>query len=293
MPRLLILIPSAIRDYIAQFPETRNNAYRYFNYDNRVVDERVCRGDLPSQYKGPNDFRDEDYAGLVAFASTLVDPVTLKYSIGVAAEEALNKAIKSYAGNQFDGKVNANRFLVLVTDLKKRISSGCGCHTPSMAVNAEYTGQNEPTKVTRKTLKQLGITPKEVSRDPRKAPALVKTQEGIVVHKKPQKGASMLKNAQKYTERLDKVAQEIEAVSPEFAYHIDAISDVIEGRREASTLQFDPDEAKYMAGRFNFNVRQREADEPYMDKFNQSNFEQVAQAKAAPAPVKLAYKKVR
>jgi hypothetical protein len=50
------------------------------------------------------------------------------------------------------------------------------------------------------------------------------------------------------------------------------ISDVIEGKREASTLKFDSDEAWYMQNRFNSDVRKREADEPYMDQFNKNNF---------------------
>jgi len=102
-----------------------------------------------------------------------------------------------------------------------------------------------------------------------------------------------IKNAKNYTERLDKLAEEIQVASPEFAYHIDMVSDAIEGRRSASTLKFDADEARYMANRFNYNVRSREADEPYMDSFNQSNFEQVDTVKKNPVPIKLAYQKVQ
>jgi len=102
-----------------------------------------------------------------------------------------------------------------------------------------------------------------------------------------------IKNAKEYAERLDKVAEEVQKVSEEAAYHIDSVTDVIEGRKDASTLKFDPDEARYMAGRFNYNVRQREADEPYMDDFNKSNFEQVSDIKKSPVPIKLAYQKVQ
>jgi len=105
-------------------------------------------------------------------------------------------------------------------------------------------------------------------------------------------GVSMLKNAQQYTERLDKIATEIQTASPEMAYYVDMVSDVIDGRRSASTLKFDPDEAKYMAGRFNFQVRKRDADEPYMDGYNQNDFEQVMGVRKNPVPVKVAYAKV-
>jgi len=101
-----------------------------------------------------------------------------------------------------------------------------------------------------------------------------------------------LQNAKQYTERLDKVAAEVEASSPELALQLDMVSDVIEGKRDASTLKFDADEAKYMAGRFNNNVRNREADEPYMDDYNKSNFEQVITVRRNPTPVKLAYQKL-
>jgi hypothetical protein len=102
-----------------------------------------------------------------------------------------------------------------------------------------------------------------------------------------------LKNASKYTEQLDKLADDLQATNPEVAYHLDAIADVIDGKREATTLKFDADEARFMANRFNYNVQKREADEPFMDDFNKSNFEQVADAKKNPAPVKVAYQKVQ
>ncbi len=97
-----------------------------------------------------------------------------------------------------------------------------------------------------------------------------------------------LKNASKYTERLDIVATELESISPEMAFEIDKISDVIDGRREATTLKYDPDESGYMSGRFNYNVRKREADEPYVENFNKSNFEQVIDAQKNPVAIKKA-----
>ena len=105
-----------------------------------------------------------------------------------------------------------------------------------------------------------------------------------------------LKNAQEYTEKLDKIAEEVQGMGPEMApiaLMIDKVSDVIEGKKDASTLKFDADEARYMAGRFNMNVRSREADEPYMDKFNESNFEQVMKVRKSPVPIKVAYQKAK
>jgi hypothetical protein len=105
----------------------------------------------------------------------------------------------------------------------------------------------------------------------------------------------MIKNAQEYTEKLDKIAEDVEKLNPAIALQIDMISDVIEGRREASTLKFDADEAWYMQNRFNNQVRKREADEPYMDTYNDNNFEQVMKAHKNPVPIKKAsapYQKV-
>jgi len=102
-----------------------------------------------------------------------------------------------------------------------------------------------------------------------------------------------IKNAEKYTEKLDKIADEIQKENPTAALGIDLISDMIEGRREASTLKFDADEGRYMANRFNYNVRSREGDEPYMDSFNKSDFEQVTRAKKDSTPINAPYQKIQ
>ena len=104
-----------------------------------------------------------------------------------------------------------------------------------------------------------------------------------------------LKNAKEFTERLDKIAEEVEKLNPAVALQIDMISDVIEGKRDASTLKFDADEAKYMQNRFNNQVRKRDADEKFMDSYNDNNFEQVIDARKNPVAIKKAsvpYQKV-
>ena len=108
-----------------------------------------------------------------------------------------------------------------------------------------------------------------------------------------------LKNAAQYTEQLDKIAEEVQNMGPEMApvaLMIDKVSDVIEGKKEASTLKFDADEARYMANRFNNNVQKRDADESFVDSFNDNNFEQVMREHKNPKPVKTAstpYQKVQ
>lgn len=104
-----------------------------------------------------------------------------------------------------------------------------------------------------------------------------------------------IKNASEYTERLDKIAEEVEGINPAVALQIDMISDVLEGKREATSLKFDPDEAWYMQNRFNSQVRKRDADEQFMDEYNKNNFEQVNDIHKSPVAVKKAavpYQKV-
>jgi len=448
--KLMILIPKVIQSYRNRFPETRNNAYRYFNYDRRVVQESVPRGDIVSQYKTPDDLTDADYDALVTYAKGIINPILMKYSARVACEDALSSAIRSFANGMFDSKVNAGRFAVLLDSMMGKNEVICPClNTPpykfSKKAPKKAPKKEEDVGLELKTplLRQLklqdrkkkkGIPVKERARL-RKGPQIFKEKGKIIlktadgsepnqylmdflnmitelptkdmdvvrklvgrwsqakglikeflsncikecdmdrgyvqqvseevkkavslldrledVYQKvnefdmdeiktrmepllelidrvkqgdtgketppeegtpeappeeesvteteemdisPEKEKAMLKNAKEYAERLDKIAEEIEQVSPEAALQIDLISDVIEGRREASTLKFDPDEARYMRDRFNFDVRKREADEPYMDEFNKSDFEQVEGVKKNPEPIKknasLPYQKV-
>jgi hypothetical protein len=192
--------------------------------------------------------------------------------------------------------------------------------TPVMPVMAKAKGKEKPKKekpqvVPRRILRQLGVDPHKVLQrsqltrkvdkgvphlisEPGKGIVVKKDAEFETVNKESsfkQEGVSMLKNAQQYTERLDKIADELEAFAPELALHVDMVSDVIDGRRDATTLKHDADE-KYMNNRFNMDVRKREADEPFMDQYNKSDFEQVMYIRKHPVPIKTAaapYQKVQ
>jgi hypothetical protein len=306
--KIIMIVPKVIDRFKSQFNETTNNAYPYFNFDHRVVEERVNRGDQPSTYKGPDQFKDADYTDLINYAKASLNPVLMKYSKTVACEDALHMAIRSFGNGQFDGKVNADKYAVLLKALCGRLEMsgnvGIGTNNPVAHVDIVAKKKKEetpapaptpaPEPLSQKTLRELGV------KKPTDVPTKTKDTKGPKLERKNLKiflkEAQMLKNAQKYTERLDKIAEEIQAASPEMAMQIDMISDVLEGRKEATTLKFDADEARYMAGRFNYTVRQRDADEPYMDGFNQNNFEQVITVKRNPVPIKLAsapYKKVQ
>jgi len=117
--KLIVLVPKVVRNFIARFPEVSHNAYKYFNYDRRVVDERVDRHDEKAAYKTPDDFRDSDYSELITYAKTLVNPILAKYSHRTACEDALHMAIRSYSNGLFDGKVNAGRYSVLLDAMKE------------------------------------------------------------------------------------------------------------------------------------------------------------------------------
>ena len=432
--KLIILAPKVVQGYINKFPETGNNAYKYFNYDRRVYEERVPRGDVVSQYKGPDDFSDIDYDGLVKYAQTILNPILKKYSQKVACEDALHQAIRSYNNGMFDNKVNAGRYNVLLQAMLNPapVAPICQCQTECRMSSKKKTEEPKSKVLSPATVKTLGLktediplkgqekfkgpriyrhrgrihvkasdgTPNEyltdflnminelptkdmdlvrkivgrwelskplikdflsgciddcgmekeyvekVSEDVKEAVNLLNKLEGLyktvkdfdmeeiktkmeplldliskvetkdqapseetptevvpettvekmAVHIPSEKEKVMLKNAQEYTERLDKIADEIQSICPEAALQLDIISDVIEGKRDASSLKFDADEARYMQDRFNSNPQKRDADEPYMDDFKKSNFEQVKRIRETPEPIKtsesLPYRKV-
>jgi DNA-directed RNA polymerase subunit RPC12/RpoP len=77
--------------------------------------------------------------------------------------------------------------------------------------------------------------------------------------------------AAKVAESLDEIAGLLESQNdPELtklAYELDRVSDVLEGRKEASTLESDSDEP-YMKQFFHAGAREIDSDEPYMKEFN-------------------------
>lgn len=83
-------------------------------------------------------------------------------------------------------------------------------------------------------------------------------------------------------EELDKIAGELEQKKDfdlfKVAYQIDIVSDVLQGKKSASTLQSDPDE-KFMKQYFEAGKREGDTDEnKYMNEFNTDNTKEVANA---------------
>jgi len=151
--KVIVLVPNVVRNYVNSFPETTQNAYKYFNYDNRVVDERADkRFDNKAPYRGPEDLINSDYDTVVTYARTLVNPILAKYSPNVACEDALHMAIKSFDRGIYDGKINASKFQVLLDTLKQ---------PQKMAAKKE---KEAPKKAPLKTIR-IKVDPKAVPMD--------------------------------------------------------------------------------------------------------------------------------
>jgi uncharacterized Zn finger protein (UPF0148 family) len=77
--------------------------------------------------------------------------------------------------------------------------------------------------------------------------------------------------AVKVAASLDEIAGLLESQNDpdlmKLAFEIDRVSDVLEGKKEASTLESDSDEP-YMKQFFHAGARETDSDEPYMKEFN-------------------------
>jgi len=172
--KIIVLVPKVVRNFIAQFPETTQNAYKYFNYDHRVVDERVERGDAKPQYKDADDLTNGDYDALLGYAKTIMNPILMKYNERVAREDALHSAIRSFNNGMFDGKVNANHFNVLLANFNTGVTAA-----------KKKEDAPDPVKLKMKHLKDLGLTKKDIplSKPSQKGPRIVKDRGQVILKK--------------------------------------------------------------------------------------------------------------
>ena len=178
--KVIVLVPKVVRNFTAQFPEATQNAYKYFNYDHRVVNERVERGDAKPQYKGAEDLTNGDYDALLGYAKTIVDPILMKYNERVAREDALHMAIRSFNNGMFDGKVNANHFNVLLANFNTGVTA-----VKKKEQETQETQEPKNTILNPNQLKNLGIEKEDIpisnpSRK-RKGPGVVKEHGRITV----------------------------------------------------------------------------------------------------------------
>jgi hypothetical protein len=89
--------------------------------------------------------------------------------------------------------------------------------------------------------------------------------------KKEDKKENKKEAAAKIAESLDEIAGLLESQNDpqlmKLAFEIDKVSDVLEGKREASTLESDRDEP-YMKEHFHAGARETDSDESFMKEFN-------------------------
>ena len=173
---IIQIVPRVVQNYIGQFPEVRHNAYNYFNYDRRIINERVNRHDQKPPYKGPEDFNNMDYDALVTYAKTLINPILAKYSMDVAQEDALHMAIRSFGNGFFDGKINASKFGVLKKGMSLQavpMPAPCPC---GVMAKKKKEKKEKPVVVKPHILKQLGLSRKDI---PRKQMVKKVVQRGI------------------------------------------------------------------------------------------------------------------
>lgn len=179
--KMILLVPKVVNNFKSQFPEVRHNAYKYFNYDNRVVNERVERGDCQRPWQDPDDFSNAEYDQLVKYAKTLINPILAKYSSLVACEDALSLAIRSYDRGRFDGKVNAGRFGVLMGAMGPTEA----VVIPVQAAKKEKKEKKEkPVTVKPHILKQLGLTRKDIPMKQRVVKRVLQTGVPLIVREK-------------------------------------------------------------------------------------------------------------
>jgi len=183
---MILLIPKVVQNYKGQFPEVRHNAYKYFNYDNRVVNERVERFDSQRPYQGPDDFSDADYGQLVRYAKSLINPILAKYSGRVACEDALSLAIRSYDRGLFDGKVNAGRYEVLLKSMAPPVAIAIPVRAAKKKEKPAKKEKKEEKQVAVKphVLKQLGLTRKDIPMHQRVMQRVRQTGVPLIVREK-------------------------------------------------------------------------------------------------------------
>lgn len=95
--------------------------------------------------------------------------------------------------------------------------------------------------------------------------------DGKKEQKKEQKGKKEKSAAEEVVASLDEIADVLEKQGDptllKLAYELDKVSDVIEGKKEAATLEGDSDEP-YMKEFFKAGLREGDSDESYMKEFN-------------------------
>ena len=114
-----------VQNILLKHPEVLNNARHLFRNENgrTIVEDRVPRGDPERKGIGEPfcqaDLTDPDLRNLAKYASDIIDEHLLKYDEKTAFEDALHRAINEMDGGKYAGKVNANTFSLILSNVGK------------------------------------------------------------------------------------------------------------------------------------------------------------------------------
>lgn len=125
---------------LERHPRTQLNAKSYFNHENgkTIIEDRVPRGD-PNPYTefSPHTadaVTNDDLKSLIVYASEIVDGGIYRYDPDTAYRDALDHAIHDKDGGRYAGKVSADTYGLLLSEL----------HKSSPKPTEKESGQNDP-----------------------------------------------------------------------------------------------------------------------------------------------------
>lgn len=303
---------------IKNHPEIWHNAREYFRNKNfkQIVEEIVPRGDLGTEEviypRNQGDLTERDLRALAIHASMIVDDTLMQYDPKVACEDALRKTIWYKDNGKYAGKVNANTFNLMLGYMDKIKKAS---EQPKNKEAKEEKMDKEALKKDLQVLQKKAAAietllsedsdnSKEAAAETFKCPTcgnkvLKKTGYCVVCKKKvkPKEAGSEKKATEEKEEyrsateeivsQIDEIAETLEKQNDpklmKYAYQLDLVSEVLEGKKEAKALESEADE-EYMKKYFVAGARETDADENrYMTEFNNDNTQEVAKLRGKAA----------
>jgi len=188
------------------------------------------------KYVDERDLGQEDFNAIVAQAITLIDPETFSYNKEAALASALEMAIWSMESGKYQSKIHPNVFQEMLVKMQEA--------KPKKAASSALELQKL------KRAEKLLALSKELN--------LVEFSKSSSEKLKEEKGMNR-KQATELTQRLDKIADQVQGTRPDLAQRIWRVADWLEG---------DKDESKYMK-RFDYTgTYEQDKDEKYMAEYD-------------------------
>jgi len=286
---------------ILNHPEVLYNAKNLFHNENgkTIIEESVPRGDAKSDSIMPRnqgDLTDSDLRELAVYASSIVDDIIAQYDQKVAYEDALQRAIGSKDSGKYAGKISASTFTLILDQMGKKKQASEEISQPLSNKESSKEDrmdqeliQNEIDETRAKLAALEVLAGKEppmckkcgkkhwfyVKCDAKSKGAEPKDDEpknGKDKKEEKKEASSEKTSMESILASLDEIAGALETQNDfdlfKIAYQIDKVADVISGKKEAATLESDPDE-KYMREFFKAGLREGDSDEKsFMTEFN-------------------------